>query len=168
MEWHQDWAFYPHTNDDLLAVGVCMDDMMLLNGCLLVIPGSHKGPILSHHEGGHFVGAVSEDIPDVDKAVPLEVKAGGITIHHARTLHASALNKSAHPRRLLLFQYCAVDAWPLSGAGEWDKFNAHILRGEPTNRPRLAAVPVLMPLPPALKGGSIYETQTTLKKKVFA
>jgi len=29
-------------------------------------------------------------------------------------------------------------------------------------------VPVLMPLPPALKGGSIYETQTTLKKKVFA
>ena len=40
VEWHQDLAFYPHTNDDLLAVGVCMDDMMLLNGCLLVIPGS--------------------------------------------------------------------------------------------------------------------------------
>lgn len=168
VEWHQDWAFYPHTNDDLLAVGVCMDDMMLLNGCLLVIPGSHKGPILSHHEEGHFVGAVSEDVPDADKAVPLEVKAGGITIHHARALHASALNKSAHPRRLLLFQYCAVDAWPLSGAGDWDKFNANILRGEPTNRPRLADVPVLMPLPPALKGGSIYEVQTTLKKKVFA
>jgi len=149
-------------------VGVCMDDMMLLNGCLLVIPGSHKGPILSHHEDGHFVGAVSEEVPDADKAVPLEVRAGGITIHHARTLHASALNKSAHPRRLLLFQYCAVDAWPLGGAGDWDKFNANLLRGEPTNRPRLTDVPVLMPLPPALKGGSIYETQTTLKKKVFA
>lgn len=168
VEWHQDWAFYPHTNDDLLAVGVCMDDMMLLNGCLLVIPGSHKGPILSHHEDEHFVGAVSEDVPNADKAVPLEVKAGGITLHHARALHASALNKSTHPRRLLLFQYCAVDAWPLSGAGEWNSFNANILRGEPTNRPRLADVPVLMPLPPALKGGSIYETQTTLKKKVFA
>ena len=168
VEWHQDWAFYPHTNDDLLAVGVCMDDMMLINGCLLVIPGSHKGPIYSHHEDGHFVGAVSEDIPNADKAVPLEVKAGGITIHHARTLHASALNKSAHPRRLLLFQYCAVDAWPIGGAGEWDKFNDNILRGEPINRPRLADVPVLMPLPPSLKGGSIYETQTVLKKKMFA
>src|SRR5262245_53248620 len=26
VEWHQDWAFYPQTNDDLLAVGVVMDD----------------------------------------------------------------------------------------------------------------------------------------------
>ncbi|MCL4833700.1 MAG: phytanoyl-CoA dioxygenase family protein [Caldilineaceae bacterium] len=76
VEWYQDWAFSPHTNDDLLAVGVCMDDMMLLNGCLLVIPGSHKGPILSHHEDGHFVGAVSEDIPDANKAVPLGSQGG--------------------------------------------------------------------------------------------
>lgn len=29
VEWHQDWAFYPHTNDDLLAVGVAMDDSTL-------------------------------------------------------------------------------------------------------------------------------------------
>ena len=35
VEWHQDWAFYPHTNDDILAVGVALDDMMLENGCLL-------------------------------------------------------------------------------------------------------------------------------------
>ena len=27
VEWHQDWAFYPHTNDDLAAVGVMMDDL---------------------------------------------------------------------------------------------------------------------------------------------
>src|SRR5262245_41301511 len=27
VEWHQDWAFYPHTNDDVLAVGVMLDDM---------------------------------------------------------------------------------------------------------------------------------------------
>ena len=26
VEWHQDWAFYPHTNDDLLAVGISLDD----------------------------------------------------------------------------------------------------------------------------------------------
>ena len=39
VEWHQDWAFYPHTNDDLLAVGVCIDDMNETNGCLLSSPG---------------------------------------------------------------------------------------------------------------------------------
>ena len=27
VEWHQDWAFYPHTNDDVLAVGILLDDM---------------------------------------------------------------------------------------------------------------------------------------------
>jgi hypothetical protein len=32
VEWHQDWAFYPHTNDDLAAVGVMFDDMAMENG----------------------------------------------------------------------------------------------------------------------------------------
>ena len=32
VEWHQDWAFYPHTNDDLLAVGVMLDDCTSDNG----------------------------------------------------------------------------------------------------------------------------------------
>ena len=142
VEWHQDWAFYPHTNDDLLAVGVAMDDMLLENGCLLVIPGSHKDRIYTHHQKGRFAGAVIEDVPGADAAVPIEVRAGGISIHHARTLHASAPNHSQRPRRLLLFQYCAMDAWPLMGFKDWDSYLASILRGQPTNRPRLEAVPV--------------------------
>src|SRR5215212_4130914 len=32
VEWHQDWAFYPHTNDDVLAIGVLLDDTDLSNG----------------------------------------------------------------------------------------------------------------------------------------
>jgi phytanoyl-CoA hydroxylase len=32
VEWHQDWAFYPHTNDDLAAVGIMLDDCDLENG----------------------------------------------------------------------------------------------------------------------------------------
>jgi ectoine hydroxylase-related dioxygenase (phytanoyl-CoA dioxygenase family) len=35
VEWHQDWAFYPHTNDDLAAVGVMFDDMEMANGPLM-------------------------------------------------------------------------------------------------------------------------------------
>jgi ectoine hydroxylase-related dioxygenase (phytanoyl-CoA dioxygenase family) len=49
VEWHQDWAFYPHTNDDILAIGVMLDDMDLVNGPLLVVPGSHRGPVFDHH-----------------------------------------------------------------------------------------------------------------------
>ncbi len=48
VEWHQDWAFYPATNSSLLAVGLMLDDVDAENGPLQVIPGSHKGPLLSH------------------------------------------------------------------------------------------------------------------------
>ena len=168
VEWHQDWAFYPHTNDDILAVGVSMDEMKYENGCLLVIPGSHKGPVYSHHQDGHFAGAVTEELPDADKAVPIELEEGGISIHHVRTLHASAKNVSSRPRRLLLYQYCAPDAWSLQGYPNWQAYLDSMVRGEPTNRPRLADVPVLMPWPESVRGGSIYETQTILEKPVFA
>ena len=168
VEWHQDWAFYPHTNDDVLAVGVCIDEMNEANGALLVIPGSHKGPTYDHHQHGRFCGAVTDPDFTPENAVPLEVPAGGISIHHVRTLHGSAPNYSGAPRRLLLFQYCAADAWPLSGAGDWDAFNSNMLRGEPTNVPRMADLPVRMPLPGAEKGGSIYENQSVLETKTWA
>jgi hypothetical protein len=62
----------------------------------------------------------------------------------------------------------AIDAWPLLGVSDWDSFNDNILRGEPTYDARVTGVPVRMPLPPPLKGGSIYENQTVLRNKIFA
>jgi len=166
VEWHQDFAFYPHTNDDILAVGIAIDDMMLENGPLMVIPGSHKERMYSHHQDGVFVGAVAEEVPSADKAVPIELKAGGISIHHARALHASSPNVSERPRRLLLFQYCAGDAWPLLGVKDWERFNGkELLQGEPSVEPRMVNVPVRIPLPPPERVGSIYEIQTQLGKE---
>ena len=55
IEWHQDWAFYPHTNDSLLAFGLLLEEVNMENGPLQVVPGSHKGPILSHHNQGIFL-----------------------------------------------------------------------------------------------------------------
>jgi phytanoyl-CoA hydroxylase len=169
VEWHQDWAFYPHTNDDLLAVGVCIDSMTMENGALLVIPGSHKGPVLDHHSKtrGVFVGAVTDEDFTAEGAVPLLLDAGGISIHHVRTLHGSAPNTSPNPRRLLLYQYCAIDAWPLMGFGTWDSFNATIVRGEPTVVARVTNVPVRMSVPSGERGGSIYETQLMMEKRMY-
>lgn len=170
VEWHQDWAFYPHTNDDLLAVGVCIDPMTLENGALMVIPGSHKGPVLDHHSKsrGVFVGAVTDEDFTAEGAVPILLDAGGISIHHARILHGSKPNTSPNPRRLLLYQYCAIDAWPLMGFGSWDAFNATIVRGEPTSVARVTNVPVRMPVPAGERGGSIYETQLMMEKRMYA
>lgn len=168
VEWHQDWAFYPHTNDDLLAVGIAIDDMTETNGCMLMVPGSHKTELISHHENGVFVGAVADPNFKADNTAQVLVKAGGISIHHARTLHASTPNHSDKPRRLLLFQYCAIDSWPLSGFDDYDAYLQSIIRGEPTITPRMENVPVIIPLPKPNNAGSIFEIQDALSNKEMA
>ena len=170
VEWHQDWAFYPHTNDDMLAVGVMLDDAFLENGPLMVIPGSHKGPTWNHHSGGYFCGAMdpTRKEADFESAVPLTGKAGSMSFHHVRTVHGSAQNVSDRSRRLLLYEFSAGDAFPLMGIKDWAKYNCNLVSGAVTNIPRIVPAPVRMPLPPAPFQGSIYENQTTLENKYFA
>ena len=169
VEWHQDWAFYPYTNDDLLAIGVALDDCAEENGPLMVIPGSHKGPVHDHHTNGVFCGAIDPAASGIDysQAVPLTGRRGTMTIHHARTIHGSALNTSANPRRLLLIMYAAADAWPLLGVSDLEDFNSDMARGETTLVPRMTEVPVRIPLPPPELNGSIYERQSILENKYF-
>ena len=168
VEWHQDWAFYPHTNDDILAVGVCIDAMSEANGGLLVVPGSHRGPLYDHHQDGWFVGAITGSEVDSEQVVQLEVPAGGISLHHVRTVHGSVPNRSPRPRRLLLLELCAVDAWPLLNMPGLEAFDARILRGSATVTPRLEAAPVRIPLPAHERRGSIYEVQSKLARPVLA
>ena len=173
VEWHQDWAFYPHTNDDVLAVGILLDDANENNGPMMVLPGSHLGPIHDHHSDGAFCGAIdlTRTPLDLSGAVALTAPAGSITIHHARLVHGSAANRSDRPRRLLLFEYAAADAWPLAGIepiDDFEEFNRRVVHGAPVLEPRLASVPVRMPLPRATHQGSLYENQRTLGHRYFA
>lgn len=171
IEWHQDWAFYPHTNEDLAAVGIMLDDCEMENGPMMVVPGSHQGPIYDHHgPDGRFCGAIDPASCDfgISRAKPCLGKAGSITVHHVRAVHGSATNFSGKPRRFLLFQYRAADAWPLLGLKEGiEKFDSYLLAGEPTLSARLAPVPVRMPLPPAEYQGSIYENQRAAGRRFF-
>ncbi|HZP93654.1 MAG TPA: phytanoyl-CoA dioxygenase family protein [Burkholderiales bacterium] len=171
VEWHQDWAFYPHTNDDILAIGVMLDDMELDNGPLLVLPGTHRiDKVWDHHFEGRFCGAMDPGAtPDLDytKAVPCTGKAGSCSFHHVRLVHGSAQNTSMKPRQLLLYECAAADAWPLVNFKDLDEFNSRMICGEPTLAPRLEKVPVRMPYPPALAQGSIYENQTVVRNRFF-
>jgi hypothetical protein len=169
VEWHQDWAFYPHTNQDVLAVGMLLDDMGADNGPLLALPGSHKGPIYDHHSQGVFCGAidVKHEGLDVSKARELHGSAGAITIHHARLVHGSAVNQSSRARRILFYVYASCDAWPLMGVSDLDEFDGMIMQGASTLSPRMEHLPVRMPLPAAQNQGSIYENQRMLKNKYF-
>ena len=82
VEWHQDWAFLPHTNDDMLAVGVMLEDCTLKNGPLMVVPGSHKGEVFNHHHNDAFVGGINvKDLKNaLPKAISLTAPAGSVTV----------------------------------------------------------------------------------------
>ena len=175
VEWHQDWAFYPQTNDDMLAVGIMLEDCTLENGPLMVLPGSHKGAIFDHHQNGNFVGGINAsnlgDVPD--KAVPLTAPAGSISIHHVRMLHGSTANRSKTNRPLLLFNYVAVDAFPIFHSYDWEEFNSRILRGKPTFEPRLEAVPARVHAPTrktddGFSTGSLFDLQQGMEETLYS
>jgi Phytanoyl-CoA dioxygenase (PhyH) len=171
VEWHQDWAFYPHTNDDLLAIGLMLADVDAANGPLMVIPGSHKGPVLDHTRNGVFAGAVDPGDPlfDLPKAVTLTGRAGSMSVHHVRLLHGSAPNMSERARLICFYELAAADAWPLAGSSTavagmgqqqvWDWIGRNTYYGAPSATPRLADVPARLPLPPAPDSGSIFKIQ---------
>lgn len=169
VEWHQEWAFYPHTNEDLRSIGVVLNDCEEENCSLMVTPVSHKGPIYDHHAGHFLCGAIDPDAPGIDfsKAVALTGWQATMTIHHARTLHSSALNCSNQPRRLLLIIYAAADAWPLLSVLDFEEFNSDLVRGEPDLTSRMTDVPARIPLPSPPMDGSIYERQRILENRYF-
>ena len=163
IEVHQDAAFYPHSNDDVLAVGLLLDDATADNGAMAVLPGSHRGPIYTHFDAqGRFVGGVREDnIAQLDRsrAVVLTLPAGSIHIHHYRLVHWSAPNTSAGDRRLLINAYAAADAVPLAADPTGSPRYGQLVRGTyPAVARRTAGD---MPMPPDFSRGytSIYELQ---------
>jgi len=147
-----------------------IDDITLENGPMMVVPGSHRGPVYDHHANGYFCGGVDvvNEKADLTNAAPLTGKAGSITIHHVRALHGSEPNRSGDPRRFLLHQYCAADAWPLTKPLTYEEMNANLLTDGDIGKPRLADVPVRMPYPEATHQGSIYENQRELANTYFS
>ena len=185
IEWHQDWAFYPHTNDDIVEVGIFLDDCGEENGPLMAVPGSHKGPLDDHHHQGVFIGAVdpSKSNYDLKTAEPFLAKAGSISLHHVRSLHGSKKNNSDKSRRVLFVGYTAADSWPLKGIldlglkptsseGDFVKniysvYEGNIVRGDPCLEARVENNPIKMPYPPPHSVGSIYENQKVVRGRSF-
>ena len=178
IEWHQDWAFYPQTNDSMLALSLMLDDCGLDNGPLLVIPGSHRGPTWDHHYQGRFIGAIDPVVADFDEssALALVGPAGSAAIHHVRAVHGSADSLSGRPRRLLNMNYASTATWPLLGLDTVlamsepgiEGFHATTVRGKATIEPRLESLPVRLPLPSGdLDARTIFDLQSPAYGRSF-
>lgn len=166
-KWHQDYVFTPQTNHDFVAAAIAVDDCLIENGCVYAVPGSHRGRAYSHYDGENFVGCITEELDPalVATAEPMELRAGDMSIHHCVTIHGSSHNTSPNRRRLLINQYAAADAYPLTANSSATEFDGYIVAGERAKFARLDAGTVLMP-PDHSKGyRSVFALQAELDKK---
>lgn len=148
VKWHQDIQFWPHSNYDLVTVGVFLEDVEPGMGEVGFVPGSHDGPLYDLYDGDVWVGALSDDdvaAAGVERAVYPTGPAGSITVHHCRTVHGSAVNTSDRARPLLLMTYAAADAYALTDLVRASRRADVVVRGEPARWSRHDPRPCLMP-----------------------
>jgi ectoine hydroxylase-related dioxygenase (phytanoyl-CoA dioxygenase family) len=115
--WHQDEDYIPTRDRSLTGGWIALDDATIENGCLWVIPGSHKPGILweqQWHGDRRFDCALeSIDFPyTVDDEIPVEVKSGSIVFFNGYLLHRSMPNNAARGyRRSLVNHYMSASSF---------------------------------------------------------
>lgn len=155
VKWHQDLAFYPHTNSSTIQFVVALEDMTTEQGPPLMIPGSHRGPLYSHYDdSGDWLGAIDPSRLghlDLDDAVEVTGPAGTVSMHHGLTLHGSATNHSDRGRPVLIITFAAADAIAYTAPPYRSSHHGHLVRGVETGIAHHEEMTLI--LPPDWSGG---------------
>lgn len=126
--WHQDEHFIPTRDRSLCGAWIALDDATIDNGCLWVVPGSHRSgmlyPTRPHGTDEYDTAEQAFDptAPDASfddaGAVPVEVAAGDVVLFNGYLLHKSLRNRTARYRRALVNHYCNASSelpWNMLG-----------------------------------------------------
>lgn len=100
--WHQDYAYWMSTEPEQVTSWLAIDDATLDNGCIELIPGSHRLGLIPHHSEELQISL--DNIPQ-DKILKVPVSAGTIIYFHVLTLHFSGPNRTDRSRRSLITDY---------------------------------------------------------------
>ncbi|TVR48157.1 MAG: phytanoyl-CoA dioxygenase family protein [Puniceicoccaceae bacterium] len=126
QHWHQDEFYIPTRDRSLAGAWIALDDATVANGCLWVIPGSHRPGIIwpqEMHEDRRFdCSGRSYGHPYAETdAIPVEVKAGSVVFFNGYLLHGSMPNRSRGGyRRSLVNHYMnARSMLPWMSEGKW-------------------------------------------------
>ncbi len=135
VAWHQDVTYWGLKPPYALTAWYAIDDSDVENGCMRVIPGSHRQGIVEHGKSSRAGNLLSinqavESEVDEGQAVDLVLKSGQISIHHGHLIHGSNPNTSNRRRCGLTLRYCPPSVKPVE-ANSLDKpWPAVLVRGE--------------------------------------
>jgi ectoine hydroxylase-related dioxygenase (phytanoyl-CoA dioxygenase family) len=110
VPWHQDGHYWPIRPLATCTAWVAIDDSVVENGCLRVIPGSHEPPRIVPHqlderEDVTLNQRVADGHLDESLAVDVELEAGQLSLHDVYLVHGSNANRSAHRRAGIAIRY---------------------------------------------------------------
>eukprot|EP00930_Biecheleria_cincta_P083889 TRINITY_DN73393_c0_g1_i1.p1 TRINITY_DN73393_c0_g1~~TRINITY_DN73393_c0_g1_i1.p1 ORF type:complete len:328 (-),score=50.20 TRINITY_DN73393_c0_g1_i1:120-1037(-) len=110
--WHQDNGYGCLSPMTAVSCLTALDDVDEENGCLRLIPQSHKDGQLRYLSAEQKYAQAELVIEGVDesKAIPVPMSAGDVLIMHCHCLHASGANTSGRHRRILFLRYADADA----------------------------------------------------------
>jgi phytanoyl-CoA hydroxylase len=102
VNWHQDATYLRTRPSTVTGFWIALDDADRANGCLLALPGGHRGPLRRRFHRTGEDAFVTSDLdptpwPDVPP-VALEVPRGSLIVLHGLLPHASSANRSGRPR----------------------------------------------------------------------
>ena len=106
--WHQDNGYNAPRPDNNVTVWVALDDVTTENGCVWVVPGSHKKGLIPHERKSEASWHIEVNVEGNGTPVPLS--AGHAVAFTGYTLHRSLGNKTEGSRRAFFLEYCDADA----------------------------------------------------------
>lgn len=151
--WHQDWAVFPHTNSNIVALSVPLNQSRSGNGCLQTIPGSHRQGPRSHWDQGRYTLNCNAGMTAADRAqvVDNELDPGDVVAHHGLAVHGSSANLSDAIRTTYIVQYVAADAFAYTAPVIDSRHRNCMVRGEPARHARVEQG--VIELPPSFSAG---------------
>jgi phytanoyl-CoA hydroxylase len=106
LAWHQDNGYWQLTPARAVSCWLTLDDADLENGTMQVLPGSHR--LATAHATLPATRQLKAETPDPGDVVVVDLPAGGCMFHHCQTLHYTAPNRTARPRRAFAIHYMPV------------------------------------------------------------
>ena len=127
----------------------------------MTAPGSHRGPIFSHWQGGRFTGAIAKETSaQFERDAIMHVgPAGSVCFMHSRVAHGSKANLSTGSRNLFIAVIAAADAVPLAPNPLPSVHAGLMLKGTEPGRIRSAAFEMETPEIP--DGASFFVQQSS-------